>query len=156
MERGRDMKGEKDVEAERIAREKKKSRDAEAKRDAKIEKDRKALEAQKKEKAFADYEARLKDVTELKDMTDTPAWQKLYAEMQVSIDRHAVDVLDAEKPRDVVKHQEGVKILRGLIFQVRGPVDALNSFVNNTPLFAPSEVARANFNEALGTVELTR
>lgn len=149
-------RNQKDTEAEKIARERKKTKVAEAKREAKIEKDRKALESRKKRKAFADYDARLKDVSELKDMTDTPAWQKLYAEMQASIDKHAADILDVEKPRDVVKHQEGVKVLRGLIFQIRAPVDALNSFVNNTPLFAPAEVARANFNEALGTVELTR
>ncbi len=145
-------KTETDPEAAKIAKEKKKGR-AEA---AKIKKEQKKLAADNKKKAFEDYEERLKEVEDLKAMTDTPAWQKFYAGVMASIEKHAQDILDTEKPRETIRHQEGVKILRGLVFQLKMPVDTLNAFVNNTPLFAPAEVARANFNEALGTVELTR
>lgn len=141
-----------DPESAEIAREKKRGKAEEAKR----AKEKKALEAANKKKAFADYEERLKEVEELKAMTDTPAWQKYYAEMMASIEKHAVDILETEKPRETIRHQEGVKILRGQIFKLKQPIDTLNNFVNNTPLFAPADVARANFNEALGTVELTR
>lgn len=145
-------KNQTDQEAAEIAKERKRSKVDEAK----IEKARKKLDAENKKKAFADYHDRLKKVEDLKAMTDTPAWQALYAEIMADIEKHAKDVLDVEKPREVVRHQEGVKILRGLIHRIRIKVDGLNNFVNNTPLFAPAEVVRANFNEALGTVELTR
>ena len=141
-----------DEEAADIAQKRRESKELEAK----IEKERKELEAQKKKQAHADYDERLKIVRQLKQMTDTPAWQIFYIGIQGRIKTHGLLVLDAEKTRDVIQHQEGVKILKGLIQNVRQPVEDLNGFVNNMPLFAPSEVARANFNEALGTVELTR
>ncbi len=145
-------KSETDTEAAELAKKRKQTKADEAKR----EKEKEKLEADNKKQAFADYHERLAKVEQLKAMTDTPAWQALYGEIQADIAKHREDILDTEKPREMMRHQEGVKILRGLIDRIRVKVEALNTFVNNTPLFAPAEVARANFNEALGTVELTR
>ena len=112
------------------------------------------MEEQKRKQAMVDYDSHLEDVTALKAMTDTAAWKRFYAGMKADIARHGEDVLDAEKPRDVVKHQEGVKLLRGLISRVQTPVDELNLYAHSMPLFSPEMKIRAQWNDALGQVEL--
>jgi hypothetical protein len=112
--------------------------------------------AAKRAKSLTDYERRLRDVEKLKEMTDTEAWQDFYRSIQQSIDAHGAAVLDAEKSREVIRHQEGVKILRGLIESVQECIAELNRFVTACPLFVQDMPLRATWNETLGTVELKR
>lgn len=118
----------------------------------KVESNTKAAE---KKQAMSDYDGYLDGVKELKSMTDTKAWHRMFGEIKVAIENHGKSVLVAEKNRDVIRHQEGVKILRGVLAKVREPVDELNNFVHNMPLFSAQMKTRASWNEALGRVELT-
>ena len=113
-------------------------------------------DTQVKERARAQegYEAALGRVLELKVMTDTEAWRKFYARIQSQIKRHGQDVLNAEKTREIIQHQEGVKILRAILDDVQAPVGELRMYVNEMPLFAKLFHTRAQWNEALGNVEL--
>jgi hypothetical protein len=116
--------------------------------------DQKKVEEERKRKALTDYEKHLEAVMSLKAMTDTPAWQEHYRHMRARIEAHGQEVLNAEKTREVVQHQEGAKILRALIERVKGPVGDLNHYINAMPLFVSSMPIRAEWNGALGTVEL--
>jgi hypothetical protein len=109
---------------------------------------------QELERAKESYESLMASVMELQALTDMPAWRKLYANVQSKIKMHGSMVLDAEKTRDIIQHQEGVKVLRGFIADVRRPVDDLVNFCNSMPLFGGEFHTRAQWNEALGTVEL--
>jgi uncharacterized protein (DUF3084 family) len=128
----------------------------EAEEEAKAqEAERKRIEKQKKEKARDDYNSRLHRVYQLKEMTDTKAWQEYYSKIQRLKEQAAKDVLTAEKTRDIIKFQEMVKILDGTVTGVQGPVEELNRYCHDMPLFAAEFMVRANWNKGLGMVELT-
>jgi len=112
-----------------------------------------AKEKERKQ-AKTDYQKHLDAVMELKTMTDTPAWQAYYRMIQNEIKRHGEAVLNAEKSREVIAHQEGVKVLRSLIRRVKAPIDSLDSFIRAMPLFVGDMKMRAEWNAALGKVEL--
>jgi len=116
--------------------------------------DAKKVDAQEKRKAMGDYDRNLEVVRKVKAMTDTSAWQLFYSELQRRIRKHSESVLDAEKPRDVIHHQEGVKVIRSLIAQIRKPIEELNTFISAMPLFAQDMEIRATWNDALGKIEL--
>ena len=113
-----------------------------------------SVSEEEKKRALSDYEEHLNEVLRAKEMTDTAAWQEFYRRLQQDIKRHGEDVLDAEKPREVVHHQEGVKLLRALIQRVADPVGKLDGFIQGMPLFAHQFKTRATWNQALGKVEL--
>ncbi len=113
------------------------------------------VKEQEKQKAILDYTTMLDDVRIMKAMTDTQAWQKFVRDIHNKIRVHAAALLDAEKPREVVEHQMGVKTLREMLNYPACPVDTLNHFVNNMPLFAQEMPVRARYNRDLGTIELT-
>ena len=112
------------------------------------------LAKQKEEAALGDYHKRLEKVREFKAMTDTTAWQSYYSGLLNRIEKHGQMVLDAEQTRDVVRHQEGVKIIRSILEEVEQVVKDLNSYVNAQPLFAPLMHTRAEWNAALCKIEL--
>ena len=64
-------------------------------------------------------------------------------------------MLDAEQTRVIIQHQEGVKILRGLLINVAAPVEELKHFINAMPLFSQDMRERADWNAALGRVEVS-
>ena len=109
----------------------------------------------RKAEAVSGYADRLGEVRRAKVMTDTVAWAELYARIQEEIKGHAAAVLEAEKPRDVVRHQEGVKILRLLAEFPRRPVDKLADYCRSMPLFASQFPVSAGWNDAVGRIELT-
>ena len=131
------------------------AKEAEAE-DAEAVKERQEQEKKKKRKlAQTEYEKLLRKVAELKEMTDTPKWREVYASIHKAIARHGEEVLDAEKSRDVIHHQEGVKILRGLVDRVKAPVTALEDLCSKMPLFVKEFKTRATWNEKIGAVEMT-
>jgi hypothetical protein len=105
-------------------------------------------------RAKSRFEALLAGVLKLKEMTDTPGWQKVYADLQARIKQHGQDVLNAEKTRDIIAHQEGVKRFREFLADLQAPVGALRNYVSEMPLFASEFHTRAQWSEALGQVEL--
>lgn len=113
------------------------------------------VEENKKKVARKDYEDHLESVNELKEMTDTKAWQKFYANLQRAIAKAGRSVLDAEKTRDIIKFQESVKIIRQIIAKVKEPVNEMNTFCTAAPLFVQQFPVRAGFNDATGKVELS-
>lgn len=119
-----------------------------------LDRARRLREEERRLSALADYSSHLATVRELKRMTDTKAWQELVRWITNQIDGHAKAVLDAEKPREVVQHQEGVKILRSFLEKAEQPVNALNEFIHATPLFSGEMKVRAEWNPTLGRVEL--
>lgn len=112
-----------------------------------------AKEAEKK--ALDDYEKRLKEVLDLKAMTDTTAWENYWSSLQNRLKRHGVLILDAEKPREVVEHQMGVEVIRELMSLCRTPVDNLNAYIREMPLYSKQMQTRADFNDILGKVILS-
>jgi len=125
--------------------------DPEAER-LKKERDRQAAAAKKK--ARSDYDRLLADAKAAKRMTDLPAWQAFYRKLTERKAEHARQILIAEKTRDVVRHQEGSKLIGELVQDVKEPVNALNRFIRETPLFCGANCLRAVFNESLGTIRL--
>src|SRR3990167_3844468 len=87
-----------------------------------IDKDEKARRSQverenqaKQAEAAENYSEKLAKVQRSKDMTDTRAWRELYLKLHDMVKVAAAAVLEAEKPRDVVRCQEQVKIIRGIM-----------------------------------------
>lgn len=112
------------------------------------------LEAQQKKAALTDYEKRLAKVKQLKLMTDTEGWRQLYQSLVKQIASHAENVLDHTlTSKDVMYHQQGVRVLRDIINRVRAPLDSVNSFEKEMPLFAASEISeRAEWDDKTGAV----
>ena len=104
--------------------------------------------------ALTGYEKRVEQIRDLQRMTDTEAWQQYYFDVQTQITKHGDAVLNAEQTREVIHHQEGVKILRWMIEKIREPVDDLNKFITSYPLFAGEMKIRAEWNASLGTVDI--
>lgn len=113
-----------------------------------------SVEDQERAQAKTEYEKRLADVMKLKAMSDTDAWQETYRWIRTRIEQHSQDILIADKPRDVIAHQEGVKVLRNFISEVKKPVEAFSDYFLRMPLFAPTVRIRAEWNEVVGKVEL--
>lgn len=111
-------------------------------------------DTRRKRDAVAGYEERLGKVMRAKAMTDTAAWGDLYGLIRETIAHHAKQVLDAEKPRDVVRHQEGVKILRDLAGWPGKAVEALADYTRSMPLFAREFKTTAGWNQETGRIEL--
>lgn len=114
----------------------------------------KEQEAEREAQVKSDYDKHLDEVKVLKGMTDTEAWQSLYRHFQTQIVKHRAALEDAEKPRDVVGHQQGIKVIRSIISRIRQPVDDLQHFVNSMPLFRTTMHTTAEWNDALGRVDL--
>jgi hypothetical protein len=115
-----------------------------------------AAQEAKEAQARTDYEGYLDDVLALKKMTDTAAWRAFYSVLRRMETQHGRDVLNAEKAREIVRHQEGVKLVREIVKRVQQPVENLSNFCNSAPLFASLFDVRAAWNEAIGIVELSQ
>ena len=122
---------------------------------ARADKESKRIEKEKRDKARSDYGKLLDDVKRLKEMIDTEAWRKFYTDLLKEKERARDAVLEAEKTRDIIRFQETVKILGAVAKNIRGPVDDLNRFCNDMPLFAQEFKVRASWNEGQGIVELS-
>jgi len=112
------------------------------------------VEGKERQQALTEYEKHMDEVNATKVMTDTAAWQKFYRKVMADIETHGQEVLTAEKTRDIVCHQEGVKILKAMVAGVSRPVHELDRFIASMPLFVQSMKIRATWNKALGKVEL--
>lgn len=88
-------------------------------------------------------------------MTSTPAWKDYYNKLQQMKKEHSHLILTEEKTREMIRHQEGIKVIDEIIDILRQPVINLNDYCNNMPLFAKQFQYRANFNIALGIVEVS-
>lgn len=112
------------------------------------------LQDQQKKAALTDYGKRLVAAKKLKLMTDTEAWQQLHKSIKRQIANHAESVLDHTlNSKDLAYHQQGVRVLRDLLTQVRAPVDSATSFEKELPLFAASEVTdRVEWDDKTGRV----
>lgn len=119
----------------------------------KTEKENK-LQDQQKKAALTDYGKRLVAAKKLKLMTDTEAWQQLHKSIKRQIANHAESVLDHTlSGKELSYHQQGVRVLRDLLTQVRAPVDSATSFEKELPLFAASEVTdRVEWDDKTGRV----
>lgn len=112
-------------------------------------------DAKKKKAAMSEHAKRMAKVKELKKMTDTKGWQELYQTMQKQIAAHAEGVLDYTLgSKDVMYHQQSVRVLRDLITRVRAPVDSLKGYESEMSLFvAASEIEEsATFDDKTGAV----
>lgn len=112
------------------------------------------VDRQEEKRRRTDYEKLLDKVKVVHELTNTDGWAALYTAIRAEIEAHGKAVLDAEKPRDVVHHQMGVKVLRHVIELARRPVDDLNNFISSVPMFAQGYKTRAEWNEGLGKVVL--
>ena len=113
-------------------------------------------EADQEKKAKLDYRSLLADVEALSQMTDTQAWKKFWAALGAMKTTSASEVLLAEQTREIIRFQEGVKLVNVIMDRVEAPVKALTHFCNSMPLFASEFKTRAAWNAALGQVEWKR
>lgn len=128
---------------------------------AKKPSDKKGDEEQKKDSdkarkkdAMTDYNRLLDEVRAMKIMTDTKAWQDHYAYMKKQMAEHGKAILVDEKTRDMVRHQEAVKIYQDLIAHAQGPIDRLDQFINEMTLFSSGMTERAEWNAGTGRVDI--
>ncbi len=113
-------------------------------------------EAAEKKKSLTDYEKRLVNAKQLKKMTDTDAWRQLYKSIKSQIAAHAEGVLDHTlSGKEIMYHQQSVRVLRDILNTVRAPMDAVTSYEKEMPLFAASEIKeRAEWDDKTGTVTI--
>ncbi len=116
----------------------------------------KKREEQEKHKVESDYDRLLKRVFELQDMTNTPAWQLFWKRLQNLRHQHALEIITEEKTRDMIRHQEAIKLIDSIKKQVVEPTGDLDSFCGAYPLFTPHFRHRATWNDALGTVQIKK
>ena len=110
----------------------------------------------KEKNAVSDYRRLMGEVVLLKTISDTLAWRKLYSWIRREIANHSALLLTAEKTREIIQHQEGVKILEALIHEIRRPVTALHDFQKKMPLFDAKEGASdVQFDDVTGAVTIT-
>lgn len=123
--------------------------------DVKAKREREKREqAQKKKQAMSDYERLLVAVEDLKAMTDTQAFKDFTRRCQKAVEQAKTDLLSVEKPRDLAYHQSVVKVINAILEEFKEPVENLQKFVNDMPLFAGEMKTRAAWNGALNTVEI--
>ena len=124
--------------------------------EAEAEAKKQKIEDQEKKESLSDYQKRMGKVKQLKLLTDTEGWKQLYSYMSKSIANHAEGVLDYTlSTKEVMYHQQSVRVLRDLINRVRSPIDALTSFAEEMPLFATNEISeRAEWDSKTGTVTI--
>lgn len=108
----------------------------------------------KKARAKDEYEERLTKVRALKEMTDTKAWLRYYDSLIGARKYHEQAILTEEKTRAMVAHQEAIKFINETIKKIQEPIDELNGYCSAMPLFGSSFHTRAQWNPAIGTVEL--
>lgn len=101
-----------------------------------------------------DYDSHLRAVEELVEMTSTVEWQRRHAWIQREIKRSATALLECEKPKEIVAHQQKVRAFREFLSVLKQPVEEMISFCKDMPLFAGTFPKHASWNEALGRAEL--
>ncbi len=116
----------------------------------------KKREEQEKQKVESDYDRLLKKIFELQDMTETPAWQNFWKQLQNLRVKHALEIVTEEKTRDMIRHQEAIKLIDSIKQRVAEPIGDLDSFCGAYPLFTPHFLHRATWNDALGTVQIKK
>lgn len=110
--------------------------------------------AAEQEKAMSDYDRHLGRVKVVAEMTDTEGWGAFYAHARWG-QRQSLEALkDAEKPREVVQHQQAIKAVEMLMTAVARPCRELSSFIESMPLFASGMKTRAEFDQKTGRVIL--
>lgn len=108
----------------------------------------------KKAKACADYEDKLAKVMSLKDMTDSKAWRWIYDELLNARKLHEQQILTEDKTREMIRHQEAIKMINGMFLKAQQPINELNDYCVSMPLFSSEFHTRAQWNSGNGTVEL--
>ena len=120
---------------------------------AKRTKEKREQEAKRKQ-ALSDYSKLVSDVEDLKVMCDTRAFKTFVRRCRASIEDAKTCLLTADKPRDIAHHQEAVRVLTVELDKFRDPVDELNKYISDMPLFAQEMKTRAQWLPDLFTVEL--
>lgn len=117
--------------------------------------DHKKQQKLKKKVAMDEYDEHLDKVYVLKKMTDTRGWRRFYDGMIAERKRHEQMILTEEKTRAMVAHQEAIKFINGMLVQLQQPINKLNNYCVGMPLFATEFHTRAQWNSAIGSVELS-
>ena len=114
-----------------------------------------ALTAVEKDR-LTHYQKLLKLAEDMQQMTETRAWRRLYTYMMDQVASHAEAILDAEKVREVIHHQEAVKVLRDLLRTVRAPIKSVNDYVKECPLFVGANRVTVKWDAKAGTVRFVK
>ena len=110
-------------------------------------------DTERKQRAVADYQSQVVGIRDLAAMTASVNWSRVYRALQESQREHR-DALVTCEGKDVKGHQEAIKAITTLVDEVKRPVDDLTAYINAMPLFAAHMRERAEWNEALGRVEI--
>lgn len=100
------------------------------------------------------YDKLVKSVKELQKLTKLRPFKDFYKSVIGKRETSQTEWVDEDKSREIVRHQETVRIVNSIIDDLRKPVDELNDFCNGMPLLAGLHPMRADFDEATGEVEL--
>jgi len=110
-------------------------------------------EKQRKQK-LDNYDALLKKVVDLKELTNNSIFKDLWRKCKRDIENAKNSLLLADKPRDIAHDQEAVKVINSILEFFGEPVKDLNEFMQSTPLFAKDFHTRAQWHPESGDVEL--
>jgi hypothetical protein len=108
-----------------------------------------------KRRVVDSYEKLLTQVQDLSAMCETDTWKRYYAELRAMRQEHARQILTEEKTRQMVAHQEAIKIIDAICEYVAQPVSKLQDLCVAMPLFASEYHTRAQWNMQLGRVDLS-
>lgn len=108
----------------------------------------------KKKQAVGDYQKLVSDVRDLQAMTDTRAFKEFVRRCRKKIEEAKERLLVAEKSNEIAHAQEEVKVLKKALDEFREPVDQLQKYVADMPLFAPEFTVRAQWMADLFTVDI--
>lgn len=111
-------------------------------------------ESIKRERAQEDYRRLIENIHHLADMTQKRGWDWMHDQLQNKRKTAEILILSEEKTRDMIRHQETIKVIQGIYSIIKDRVEELNNYPVKFPLFAIDFRSRAKFDEKSGIVTI--
>ncbi len=101
------------------------------------------------------YDQLTDEVSQLQELTGCPGWGRFFGSLLREADEARGGLEFAEKPRDVIRLQATIALVKSQLKKLQQPVEDLNALRTKWPLFHQEMPWRADFDEATGRVALT-
>ncbi|MFA7329834.1 MAG: hypothetical protein WC326_02055 [Candidatus Delongbacteria bacterium] len=100
------------------------------------------------------YDRLAEEVHRLQELTGCAGWKQFFGSLLREADEARTQLEFAEKPRDVVKLQATIALVKSQLKKLQQPTEDLNSMRTKWPLFVSEVPWRADFDELTGRVTL--
>jgi hypothetical protein len=100
------------------------------------------------------YDRLIHEVQHLQELTGCAGWGRFFGSLLRESDEARTQLEFAEKPRDVVKLQATIALVKSQKKKLHQPVEDLNGMRTRWPLFTSEMPWRADFDELTGRVTL--